>query len=102
LQAAKTPQAPTGLGTRVSDIVACKIDVGDGSVGFQPICERLSAEKRVEIANYKDPAGAPPGLGTRVSEVVAFKVDVGDGSVGFQPICECLPGRKNCTLQRPP
>ena len=46
LKAAKTLWAPPGLGALVSDLVVFEVDVGDRTVGFQSICERLSQETR--------------------------------------------------------
>ena len=44
LQAAKTQKTPPGLGALVSDLVEFEVDVGDGTVGLQGICERLSGD----------------------------------------------------------
>ena len=44
LQAAKTPWAPPGLSALVSDEVVFEVDVGDGTVAFQGICECLSGK----------------------------------------------------------
>jgi len=55
----KTLWAPPGLGTLVSDVVVVvEVDLGDGSVGLQHICECLSGRKReVDIASCEDPTG---------------------------------------------
>ena len=46
LQAAKTPHRPAGLGVLAFDVVSIEVDVGERTVGFQSICERLSWEQR--------------------------------------------------------
>ena len=53
LQAAKTPRAPPGLGTLVSDPVVTEVDVGHRTVGLQHICECLSGEQRGPGASYR-------------------------------------------------
>jgi len=54
LHAAKAPvRAPPGLGTRVSDVVAGKVDVRDGMVEFQRIPECLSGEQRGREQSYR-------------------------------------------------
>ena len=44
LHAAKTPWAPPGLGTLVSDVGVMEVDVDDGSIGIQGTCECLSGQ----------------------------------------------------------
>ena len=57
LEAAKTPWAPPGLGTRVSDPVVTEVDVGDRTVGLQGIGQCLSAEMRGRKFKLRRPHG---------------------------------------------
>ena len=57
LQAAKTPWAPPGLGTLVSDLVVFEVDVGERTVGLQGICECLSEERRGRNCKLQRPRG---------------------------------------------